>query len=79
MGLEPNSNVWCRKQKQQTRYLTVSKTERNTLYTRDCVKLLITHKHSLDVQEHQSIGIRGVVFRVIVLSVDYSHSISSLL
>ena len=46
---------------------------------RDCAKLLITHGHSLDAQEDQSIEIRGVVFRVMVLSVDCCHSISSLL
>ena len=36
-------------------------------------------RQSLDVQEDQLIGIRGVVFRVNVLGVDYSQSISSLL
>ena len=52
---------------------------RNTLYTQDGVKLLINHEHSLDAQEEQSIGIRGVVFRVMVLSIDCCHSFSSLL
>ena len=64
-----------------TRYLTVSKTEiaRNTLYTRDCVKLLITRRHSLDVHEDQFIGICGVVFRVNAFSMDCRQSITSLL
>ena len=52
---------------------------KNILYTRDGVKLLITRRHILDVLEDQLIGIRGVVFRVNALSVDCSHSISSLL
>ena len=49
------------------------------MHTRDGVKLLIARRHRLDVQERQLIGIRGVVFRANALSVDCSHSISSLL
>ena len=64
-----------------TRYLAVSKNGnvRHTLYMWDGVKLLITRRHILDVQEDQLIGIRCVVFRVNAFSVDCSQSISSLL